>query len=202
MDNEFNPDFFDSEFYNQKTGKKGAKRDQQSPFYIEFSGKFKAAFGNQIKTILDIGCGMGFRTLNHIQNGYDATGCDISKWAFENSVLPAGKHICCDMRLLNEHAKAPFDCVIVERSIEYLPAHSEAMNAITSLSSGYFVFSIICSDHADPELVKRAAPGRLGINPKKYWLDIFNQYNLVEDVEKTNIFLRGKWDCIWVMKKK
>lgn len=200
----FNEKFFDEEFYRRKTGTKGAKRDGQSPFYIEFANKFKSAFGSSVKTVLDIGCGMGWRTLNHIKNGYDATGCDISQWAFDNSVLPKGKHICSDMRDLRNHTQELFDVVIAERSIEYLPdeaTHRSALSAITSLSKNKIVFAIICSDHKDKELVRRAAPGRLGIKPKAYWESLFFEFGLQVNKNQTDAMITGGWDCIWVVNK-
>jgi ubiquinone biosynthesis O-methyltransferase len=98
--------------------------------------------------ILDIGCGMGWRTTNHFRNGWSAYGCDVSDWAYFNSVLPLGRHFCCDMRDLPRRVKRSFQVVSVERSIEYLPQDEavKALDSIDAVATDYVVTSIICTE--------------------------------------------------------
>jgi SAM-dependent methyltransferase len=200
---EFNPDWFDEEFYRRTTGDKGAKRDQNSPNYIEYAHKVKIAMRKSgINTLLDIGCGMGWRTLNHIDNGFDATGCDISRWAFENSVLPPTKHICSDMRDL-KNLNQTFDVVSVERSIEYLPEGDlmPTLETIYSLAKRYVIFSVIISDHRDQTIASMGAIKRLSMFPREYWNKLFSHFDWRLNASKTRIMLLNNWDGIWVFEK-
>lgn len=207
----FDSNFFDEEFYRSSEkapigiGLKGAKRDGNSPYYIEYAAKMKEAFaGCEGFSILDIGGGMGWRTMNHIENGFDAYACDISRWAFENSIMPSGKHYCMDIRDVGQ-IERQFDIVNVERILEYLPA-SEMFRALEAAWSrvrpgGFMVASIICSDHRDQSVVFCAQPGRLNICPRDGWLEIFFDLGAKIDEDKTKIFLGNDWDCVWVWRK-
>lgn len=193
----FNFNYFDRDFYRSFTNRKGAKRDRQSPHYIEFAAKVKECFHNtDVRTVLDIGCGMGWRTLNHLDNGFDATGVDVSRWAYNNSVLPPGKHICSDMR----HLTGSYDLVIVERSIEYLPPKYivSTLDVLSKLATKYIIFSVICSDHKNSKIVKNASPGRLTMVTKAEWQEWFSAHPWKLDEDKTAIMLGNDWDCQWV----
>lgn len=199
----FDSNYFDEEFYKRQTGQKGAKRNQNSPFYMEFAAKLKAAFPIHDLSLLDIGCGMGWRTLNHFRNHFSAYGCDVSDWAYFNSVLPAGRHYCCDVRELSKRINRKFNIVNLERIVEYLPVQDarRIIEAVDHVAQDYVVAAIICSDHQDPQVVENARPGRLNINTKEFWESLAAERGWVKDEEKTAIMVSGGWDCIWVFRK-
>ena len=200
---QFDPKFFDKDFYIGGCEEKGYhKRNENNEHYIEFSRRLTEAFkGSGMKTVLDIGAGVGVRTINHINNGFDAYPCDISQWAYDNSMLP-NKHYCCDVRNMKK-IKQTFDIVISERQLGYIPAEDAlmALEQIDSKAKHYIVFSIICSDHIDPNIPIVAKPGRLNIAPKKFWEDLFARFDWKLDEEKTRAMLEPAWDCLWVYKK-
>lgn len=199
----FDETYFDREFYERQTGAKGAKRNQNNPFYQEFSARLARAFVTRDLSLLDIGCGMGWRTTNHFRNAWSAYGCDVSDWAYFNSVLPLGRHFCCDMRDLPRRVKRTFQVVAVERSIEYLPQEeaAKALDAIDAVATDYVVMSVICTDHRDPNVVEASRPGRLNMNTKAYWEAMCYAKGWILDKVKTQVMTDGGWDCIWVWRK-
>lgn len=201
----FDKDYFDRDFYTGETGLKGNRRDQDCPGYNDWATRIKQAFGSEIKTVLDIGAGVGIRTLHHIENDYDAYPCDISDYARDNSVLP-DKHIQCDIRELYKIDRT-FDLVIAERVICYLPAEYalQALQQIDKKADKYIAFNIICSDHKlDWAVEVGRKSNRLNIAPKKFWNELFSMFENWElDKEKTDIMLNyGEADCFWVFKVK
>lgn len=205
------PEYFDEDFYTSITGVKGKhRRDQNCPNYIEYARRMKEAFKDLLSeetkpTLLDIGAGVGIRTKNHIDNGFDAYSCDVSIWAAKHSVIPE-KHYCVDIRKIGDY---PFiDIVNVERVLGYIPKDDSELAVANAflIAKKYVVITVICSDHIDQEnVVKVAKPGRINIQPKAFWEDIFSRYTTRGwelDKEKTDIMLQNGWDCIWVFKKK
>lgn len=205
----FDETFFDEEFYRSTKigptgmGLKGAKRDGNSPFYVEYAIKVTRAFKDtDCKTLLDIGGGMGYRSENHESEGRDTYTCDVSKWAHENSIRPKDKHFCLDVRKVAS-LKRKFDIVNVERILEYVPDVDafSCLRQINEVAGKYIILAIICLDHADEGIIARASPGRVNIRPKAYWETFFRKLPWKLDQEKTDIMLTGGWDCCWIFEK-
>jgi len=196
--------YFDKDFYTGETGDKGGPRNVNHECYIEYASRLKEAVKDtDCKTLLDIGAGIGLRTTNYINNGFDAYPCDISEYAFENSVLK-DKYYCCDVRNLDA-IKNYFDIVNVERILGYLKPEDSllALENIDRKAKRFIFFSIICLDHVDQiNVVNIARPGRINLQLKSFWLELFSKFkNWKFDEEKTKIMLRNGWDCIWVFEK-
>ena len=204
LKNMFDAKQFDSDFYHCETGTKGKhKRDVNHDVYLWFSERLTDAFKDtDCKSVLDIGAGLGIRTTNHIANGFDAYPCDVSQYGHDHSVLP-DKHYLADVRDLSKVDRT-FDIVIAERVLGYIPPKDslKALKQIDSKADKYIVFSIICSDHKDRNIVEIAKPLRKNIQPQQFWLDLFAKFNWHFDEDKTNTFLKDDWSCIWVYKKR
>lgn len=204
-DKNFNAEWFDESFYR---GGKGSIRDKESPFYHLFISRVLATYGDKSyegMKLLDVGCGMGIRTMIYRRNRIDAYGLDISKWAFENSVLPEGKHFCGDTRKVSGFfEQRSFDLVVAERVMGYIPKEDAAatVKRLASLTKKNIIFSIICLDHVSKQRVLSGAPGRINIAPKSFWSDCFGAANLKINKEKTAIMCKGGWDCIWLLERK
>lgn len=206
-DRKFSAEYFDEDFYVSKTGVKGFhRRDQNCPNFIEFARRIKEAFKDtDCRSILDIGAGTGIRTTNHIQNGFDAYPYDVSKYGYDNSVLP-NRHYLSDIRNLSSVHRT-FDIVIAERVLGYIPPEDseKAVSACFEKAKKYLVFSIICEDHPDKQgVVEVARPGRINIQMSSFWEDIFKKFKMTLDEEKTKIMLETKVGVrhgIWIFKK-
>ena len=203
LEHQFKADYFDEDFYKSKTGVKGThKRDENNMAYMEFSRRVRQAFDINTKTILDIGAGVGVRTINYINREFDAYPCDVSKYAYDNSKLPE-RHYLSDIRDLKEVDRT-FDIVIADRVLGYIPPEDSlrALQAIDSKSDKYIILSIICLDHIDPAIVECAKPGRINIQLKSFWNELFKSFpHWTLDKEKTDIMLQNGWSCIVVIRK-
>lgn len=204
MQQDFKADYFDEDFYRCNTGTKGLhRRDVNHDVYKWFSERVHDCLKDtDCKTMLDIGAGIGIRTTNHIANGYDAYPCDVSTWACQNSVLP-DKHYIADVRDL-DRIKRNFDVVIAERVLGYIPKEDsfKALKEVVSKARKFVFLSIICSDHRDQQIPITAKPGRINIQPRKFWEDLLNKIPNIElDIEKTKKMLKDDWDCLYVYKK-
>ena len=200
----FDAKWFDEGFYR---GAKGSKRDEVSPFYHFFIGRVLSTYKDKSyegMKLLDIGCGMGFRTNIYRNHKIDATGLDVSEWASENSVLPPKRHICGDIRYVHKlFTRKSFDLVVPERVMAYLPKEDATLTVkrLAALTKKNIIFSIICADHLSETRVKSGSPGRINIAPKSFWLDCFEKADLEINEEKTAIMCAGGWDCIWFLER-
>lgn len=195
-------DYFDEDFY--RGGGKGAVRDKDSPFYRMYASRVLSCIGGKEYKILDVGCGMGIRTMHYVTAGEAVVGFDVSKWAYESTVLPEGRHVLGDVRKINTYfLYRAFDVVNVERVMAYLPEEDarETVGRVVEVASKYVIFSIICSDHGDGKAAKRGAPGRLNINTKQYWEELFVEVDLTLNEEYTKRMRAQGWDCIWFLER-
>ena len=200
----FDPSWFDEGFYR---GSKGSIRDKESPFYHQFVNRvlmtYKDKSYEEMK-LLDVGCGLGIRTMIYRKNKIDAYGLDVSRWAYENTALPDFKHFCGDVRKVGRFFELrSFDLVVAERIMGYIPKKDAefAVKRLASLTKKNIIFSIICSDHRSKQRVLSGAPGRINIAPKSFWLSCFEKASLKINIEKTAIMCQGGWDCVWFLEK-
>lgn len=210
----FDENYFDEDFY--KSGDKGAIRNLDSPHYRMFASKVdtciqKMTSHKKIRkvdfTILDVGCGVGWEAKHYIEYGYDAYGCDVSAWAFNNSVLPDGHRFCGDIRrLVDVIPPAKFDLVIANRILAYLPSEEDIINALKQLimfAKRNILLAIICSDHKGKMVQEWAkGSGRITFLPKAWYEKQFKSLGLMLRKDLTEIMLAGDWDCVWWLRKK
>jgi 2-polyprenyl-3-methyl-5-hydroxy-6-metoxy-1,4-benzoquinol methylase len=204
VEKKFDPLWFDEGFYR---GGKGSIRDKESPFYRQFVNRVLKTYEDKSyegMRLLDVGCGLGIRTAIYRENKIDAIGFDVSKWAYNNTVLPDFKHFCGDVRSVGgffEHNS--FDLVVAERIMGYVPRQDAAIivKRLAQMTKRNIIFSIICSDHKSKQRVLSGAPGRINIASKAFWLDCFRKANLKINIEKTAIMCKGGWDCVWFLEE-
>jgi len=215
MKKKFDKGYFDEDFYVTKA--KGAIRDLDSPHYRTFAAKVAACLkwvpysSKKSFKILDVGCGVGWEAKHYREYGYDACGVDVSKWAYENSVLSPDKKYKGDVRNLTkmfrpeEYPKNVFDLVIANRVLAYLPDKREITKAIENLiavSKRHLLFAIICSDHKGAQVQKwTKGSGRLSYLPKAWYEQRFKDQGLTLNETFTKIMLAGDWDCVWWYEK-
>ena len=202
----YDKDYFDKDFFGD-SGKKGSQRDFDNPFYHFFVARVVYCIRNiipeekKVETVLDLGCGMGFKVNLYLGHGFDAYGADVSKYAIENTIAPVGRCSIGDIRTFK--AKNKCDLVVAERVLGYLPARDSlrAIRNIAQSSKRYVLFAIICSDHKDKDRPKYGSPGRLNINTKAWWEERFKRAGLKIHAQATKSMVGDDWDCIWWTEK-
>jgi SAM-dependent methyltransferase len=93
-------------------------------------------WGNQVRTILDVSCGIGTQALGLAARGYALTASDLSSRSVERAkqeAIKRGLNIefsVADMRQVFEHYRRPFDAIIAcDNSIPHLLSDSEILVA-------------------------------------------------------------------------
>lgn len=198
----FDINFFDEDFF---TGKKGSRKDFDSPHYFDWAVTLFELFGRRGYSWLDVGCGLGFM-IRHLQNlGEQARGIDISNWALKNSVIKEVYR--CDLRdLKNFVSKIGIpDILCILRTLEYLP-EDEIEKVLEDLPYFFNIAIPICiviSDHKNQSIPLSSSIGRLTMKPKHWWETKFEKFNLEIDEKLTNFVISKKknWDGFWILKK-
>lgn len=167
----FDPAFFDEAFFR---GGKGSKRDEDSETYRELAGIVRELFGGEGLRFLDVGCGRGFVVWHLQQAGETAEGIDVSQWAIANPVTE-GLHEW-DVLSLPMGCKllgGPWDVVIADRVIEYLPVEDvgPALRALTTCGRGLYL-GVLSTDHERYDafsLADHLAWGRRTFRSRAWW---------------------------------
>jgi SAM-dependent methyltransferase len=125
--------------------------DQIAPFYhlifadweqsierqaTQLNSIIKEFWGDQVRTILDVSCGIGTQALGLAQLNYQVTGSDLSQKAIERAKTEAQKRglavnfSVADMRQAFDHHQRQFDLVISgDNAIPHLLADGELLTA-------------------------------------------------------------------------
>jgi SAM-dependent methyltransferase len=97
-------------------------------------------FGDSIRTILDVSCGIGTQAIGLARLGYAVTGSDLSPRAIERAVAESRRHdvtislSVCDMRIAYSHHQEQFDVVIsCDNSITHLLSDDEIRRALEQI---------------------------------------------------------------------
>jgi SAM-dependent methyltransferase len=98
-------------------------------------------WGESIRTILDVSCGIGTQAIGLARLGYDVTGSDLSPRAIERAVAESRRHqvavsfSICDMRdAYAHHHQKQFDLVIsCDNSITHLLSDDEIRSALDQI---------------------------------------------------------------------
>jgi SAM-dependent methyltransferase len=103
-------------------------------------GLLKEHWGDQVKTILDVACGVGTQSLGLASLGYTVTASDLSPEEVERARKEAaarGLHIdlsVADMREAHAHHKAQFDLVIAcDNAVPHLLSDADLLNAFQQM---------------------------------------------------------------------
>lgn len=100
----------------------------------------RAHWGDSVRTILDVSCGIGTQAIGLARLGYDVTGSDLSPRAIDRAVAEAHLHqvatpfSVCDMRNAFAHHQKQFDLVIsCDNSITHLLSDDEIRRALEQI---------------------------------------------------------------------
>ncbi len=97
-------------------------------------------WGDSIRTILDVSCGIGTQAIGLAGLGYTVTGSDLSPCAIERAAAESRRHhvapsfSVCDMRNAYSHHQKEFDVVIsCDNSITHLLSDDEIKSALEEI---------------------------------------------------------------------
>lgn len=179
---EYNTEYFDEEFFEGRTGKKGGDRLRGTTGGLSVSDGVAAVLSMIFngKSFIDVGCGVGWFTKFLQARGVDVCGVELSQYAVDRAV--AQKVMQGDMRDLS-FINEQYDVVLCWNVIAYLEEKDidRAIKSLENLSKGHIVLGI-----GTAEILKErphGKPGRLTIKPWKWWMARFEKCGLVQDTE-------------------
>src|SRR5262249_5778575 len=97
-------------------------------------------WGTEVRTILDVACGIGTQSIGLARKGFAVTASDLSVGAVERAKVEARRRgveisfSVCDMRVAYEHHGQEFDVVIAcDNSIPHLLSDEEIVMALRQM---------------------------------------------------------------------
>ncbi len=138
------------------------------------------------KKVLDVGCAYGGFVLSCLLDSVDAWGCDISTFTtskeqlihpiLKDKLFPCPAH---DMPFPDNE----FDIVISEQVLEHIP-EDKAEKSVSEILrivkvGGHIRCSGIFGEKPPPDYVDD--PTHINIQLKKYWQDLFDKYNGMDE---------------------
>ena len=97
-------------------------------------------WGNRVRTILDVSCGIGTQAIGLARLGYDVTGSDLAPRAIERAIEESRRHdvkvsfSVCDMRSAFAHHQQQFNLVVsCDNSITHLLSDGEIKSALDQI---------------------------------------------------------------------
>ena len=135
-----------------------------------------------VTRVLDIGCAKGFLALAFVNLGIDAYGVDISSYAVSESPTEVRDrlHVCDIERGQLPFEDGFFDVVTMNEVIEHLHSFDHALKEVKRVlkPTGYI---FITTPVNDDKSVKDTT--HINVHPKIFWIDLFREFNLLEDAE-------------------
>lgn len=108
----------------------------------QLSELIRNRWGKEIRSILDVACGIGTQSLGLAAEGFRVTASDLSEGAVARARKEAQKRALeikfsvCDMRNIESHHAAKFDVVLcADNSIPHLLTDSEILTALRAMYS-------------------------------------------------------------------
>lgn len=94
---------------------------ESEPIYWAAANAIKDSFASKDISILEIGSGLGYFVYGLQQEGYQASGLDISKGAVDQAIQYFGNHYHCgDVFLFSNENAGMYDCVLMLETIEHI----------------------------------------------------------------------------------
>lgn len=214
--------------------------DQLSPYYKYIFQDWEASvdrqatildeviheyFGKDVRSILDVACGIGTQTIGLAQKGYQLTASDISGREIEKARLEASRRNLeidlrvADMRNLQQAFHTQFDLVIAcDNAVPHLLSDAEIRRAfeqfyqVTSESGGCII-SVRDYDSMErggrklyPRQVHNIPQGKIVVfdcwdfDGDFYDITMYIVEDTGESVAKTNVIRGGRYYCVSISK--
>ena len=140
-----------------------------------------------IKSVLDLGCGIGNASRYFSDKGADVCAVDGLPENIDNSVYPA---VCLDLSL--QHVKTKVDLVHCQELVEHIEERF-VDNIIKSFQSGKYV----CMTHALPG---QGGHHHVNEKPVEYWIQLMNQngFSLLQEDTKRVRLLASQDEAIYL----
>jgi len=199
----YKPGYFDKEFFEGKTGKKGGDRIRVTPTGLGVVrgviDVLCAVFHG--KSFIDVGCGVGWFVKFLKEKGENACGVELSQYAVDNAVtddITQGDIL--DLHFIEEK----YDVVLCWNVMAYLMEKDlkKAVESLKHVSKGHIVLGIVTTEVL--ERLPHGRPGRLTVKPWDWWIALFEKHGLTQDIKLATEInnLGGKDWTVFCLKSK
>lgn len=136
------------------------------------------------RTVLDVGCAMGFLVEALRDRGVEAYGLDVSRYAVER--IRESIRSYCWVATIAEPISGRYDLIVCHEVLEHLPAN-EAATAIGHLcdASDDVLFASSPDDYGEET--------HRNVQPAEYWAELFAQFGFIRDLEFDALVLPAPW---------
>jgi len=163
---------YDAYYFKHGCGKPYERTAEWLQFFGGIADKIVHEIGP--RTVLDVGCAMGFLVEGLRERGVEAYGIDISAYALErvrNDMKPY-----CRLASVLEPLPQRYDLIVCIEVLEHLSA-PDADRAIANLcrASDDILFSSTPFDYREVT--------HFNVQPPEYWAELFARYAFFRDVD-------------------
>lgn len=175
--------FYDQDYYQ----KHGFEWDVDIPFFLVIARTLVEKF--RPRSVLDIGCGIGYLVHCFNELGVEAYGVDVSEYATgqsPESVRAALFNVDCEFEKLPFEAET-VDMVTATELLEHLQNHNHLISEIKRiLRPGGTVFITTPKKHWDifMRIIMGGEPTHVNVQSKSYWIRTFEShgFHYISDV--------------------
>jgi SAM-dependent methyltransferase len=105
--------------------------------------KYLKYFPKDVKTVLDVGCGVGELSWLLKKKGYTVEGCDFDDVCIEKTKAIVSKVKFADVQKLSSYYPAnSFDLITCTHILEHLPSPHEALTEIRKVTKKYALIAV------------------------------------------------------------
>jgi SAM-dependent methyltransferase len=162
---------------------------ERSEHWLNFFGQLADHIIERInpKSVLDVGCAMGFLVESLRDRGVEAYGVDISEYAIENVRQDIKPY--CKIQSIFTPTEREYDLIVCIEVLEHLPA-SEARQAIANLcrNAHKVLFSSTPLDYREAT--------HLNVQPPEYWSELFALESFIRDIDFDASFIQP-WSVLY-----
>jgi|JFJP01.1.fsa_nt_gi 2-polyprenyl-3-methyl-5-hydroxy-6-metoxy-1,4-benzoquinol methylase len=178
---------YDSNYYKYDFG--GPQYCHGEPHFEHFFEEIAQSIILQLrpKTVLDVGCGIGFLVKKLRKVGVKAFGFDVSKYAI--SQVPSEIQPYCWVGLATDDFSENYDLITCIEVVEHLP-FVESMKAIENICSktDVILFSSSPFDYREPT--------HFNVQPPEIWASQFAKYSFFRDLDFNASFI-APWAVLY-----
>jgi GT2 family glycosyltransferase/2-polyprenyl-3-methyl-5-hydroxy-6-metoxy-1,4-benzoquinol methylase len=170
-------EMYGEEYYAKHLG--GVPYQRNEPHWLKFFGDIAESVVRALnpRTVLDVGCAMGFLVEAFRQRGVHAYGIDISEYAISQVIKDTQPF--CRVASATEPLPSDFpnryDLITCIEVLEHLPEH-DARIAITNMASKTECILFSSTPHDFEE------PTHVNVQPVIYWLQLFAEHDFYPDL--------------------
>ena len=174
--------FYDGDYYGVSYDQSGIPYRRDEKHWVDF---FSSLAGKVVETLaprtaLDVGCAIGLFVEALRNQGVDAQGIDVSRWAIDQ--VPPELRPFCKVGSITDELEGQFDLITCFEVLEHLPP-SLAAESVANLCrhADAILFS---STHDDFD-----EPTHLNVEAGGYWAQLFHHEGFLRDVDFDASFL-------------